>query len=66
MATFICPMHADIRESASADCPKCGMKLVLADSRFPLLAHMMGRPVHLAAMIALMLALMAGAMMLMR
>src|SRR5947199_10254785 len=49
MATFICPMHADIRESASADCPKCGMKLVLADSRFPLLAHMMGRPVHLVA-----------------
>jgi hypothetical protein len=66
MTTFICPMHADVRESASADCPKCGMKLVPADSRFPLLAHMMGRPVHLAAMIALMLALMAAAMMLMR
>jgi hypothetical protein len=59
-------MHADVRESAPADCPKCGMKLVAADSRFPLLAHMMSRPLHLAAMIVLMLAVMAGAMMLMR
>jgi hypothetical protein len=66
VTTFICPMHAEVRESAPADCPKCGMKLVASDSRFPLLAHLLGRPWHLAAMIALMVALMAGAMMLMR
>ena len=66
MATFICPMHTDVRESAAADCPKCGMKLVAADSRFPLLAHMTSRPWHLAAMIVVMLGLMAAAMMLMR
>ena len=42
------------------------MKLVPADSRFPLLAHMLGRPWHLAAMIVVMLGLMAAAMMLMR
>ena len=59
-------MHVDVRESAEANCPKCGMKLLPEDSRFALLKHMASRPLHVAAMITLMLGIMAAAMMLMR
>jgi heavy metal-binding protein len=27
-------MHADVRESAAAECPKCGMKLLPEGTRF--------------------------------
>ena len=59
-------MHGDVRESAAAACPKCGMTLLPEDTRFALLKHMASRPLHLAAMVVLMLAIMAAAMMLMR
>jgi hypothetical protein len=64
MATYVCPMHADIRESGAGKCPVCGMSLVAEGTRFALLKHMASNPLHLAIMVAAMLALMAAAMML--
>jgi hypothetical protein len=57
-------MHADIRMAEAGKCPKCGMSLVPADARFPLLQHMASNPVMLAVMLAAMFAVMAAAMML--
>jgi hypothetical protein len=45
---------------------KCGMNLLPESIRFALLRHMMSNPVHLLVMAAVMLALMAAAMMMMR
>jgi hypothetical protein len=42
------------------------MSLVPEGTRFALLHHMLGNPLHLAVMAAVMIAIMAGAMMLMR
>lgn len=33
LATYVCPMHADVTASAPGDCPKCGMALVRRDAR---------------------------------
>lgn len=66
MAAYFCPMHPDVRSAGAGKCPVCGMGLAREDARFPLLAHLLGNPLHLAAMVALMLVLMAGAMMLLR
>jgi len=66
MTTYTCPMHADVRESGAAECPKCGMKLLPEGTRFALFKHMASRPLQLAAMIIVMLGIMAAAMMLMR
>lgn len=62
----ICPMHAKVREAQPAACPKCGMRLLLEGARFALFRHMASRPLHLAVMLSVMLALMAAAMLLMR
>jgi len=45
---------------------KCGMNLLPEGTRFAMLRHMMSNPVHLLVMAAVMLALMAAAMMMMR
>jgi hypothetical protein len=66
MATYSCPMHGDVHESAAANCPKCGMRLLPEGTRFALFQHMASRPLHVIAMIALMAVLMAVAMMLTR
>jgi hypothetical protein len=66
MATYICPMHAEVCQSGAGKCPICGMSLVPEGSRFPMLRHMLSRPLHVAVMIALMAGAMAAAMMLMR
>ena len=63
---YICPMHSHVKQSTPGNCPTCGMPLVPENARFALLQHMLGKPVHLAVMIVVMLALMAVAMMLMR
>ena len=60
---YLCPMHSDVRELAAGKCPHCGMPLVPEGTRFGLLRHMFGSPLHVAAMAALMLAVMAAAMM---
>lgn len=34
MASYICPMHPEVRESEPGSCPKCGMNLVLEGVKF--------------------------------
>ena len=63
---YLCPMHSDVRQANPGKCPKCGMDLLPEGTRFALLRHMIGNPLHLVVMAALMVALMAAAMMLMR
>ncbi len=63
---YTCPMHSDIRQPNPGKCPKCGMDLLPEGARFGLLRHMISSPLHLAIMAAVMVALMAAAMMLMR
>ena len=62
---YICPMHSDVRQSASGKCPRCGMALIPENTRFALLRHMFGSPLHIAIMAAVMVAIM-GAVMTMR
>ena len=62
---YICPMHSDVRQSASGKCPRCGMALIPENTRFALLRHMFGSPLHIAIMAAVMVAIM-GAVMMMR
>lgn len=63
---YICPMHSDVRQSASGKCPRCGMALVPEKNRrFALLRHMFGSPLHIVSMAAVMVAIM-GAVMMMR
>ena len=64
-AAYICPMHTDVRQSTSGKCPKCGMVLVPENTRFALLRHMFGSPLHIIIMAAVMVAIM-GAVMMMR
>jgi Heavy metal binding domain len=64
-ATYLCPMHPDVRETIAGKCPKCGMDLVPQGTRFALLRHMVGSPSHLVIMAALMVAAMAAAMIMM-
>jgi Heavy metal binding domain len=63
---YLCPMHSDVRQNGPGKCRKCGMDLLPEGTRFGLLRHMFNSPLHIGIMAALMLALMAGAMMLMR
>ena len=62
---YICPMHSDVRQPLPGKCPKCGMALVPENTRFAL-RHMASNPLHVVVMAAIMVALMAAAMMLMR
>lgn len=64
MAGYFCPMHASVHSSERGSCPVCGMALVRADSRFPLLHHVFTDPLHLAAMVLLLALLMGVAMVL--
>jgi hypothetical protein len=38
-ATYTCPMHADVVQSAPGECPKCGMRLVKRPSSGGLAPH---------------------------
>jgi len=62
---YVCPMHADARSEAPGKCPHCKMSLVAEGTRFAVLRHMLSNPLHIAAMVALMAALMFAAMKLM-
>jgi len=66
VAVYICPMHSDVHQAGPGKCPKCGMDLVPEGARFGLLRHMISSPLQSAVMGALMLALMAAAMMMLR
>jgi Heavy metal binding domain len=63
---YTCSMHSDVHEAAPGKCPHYGMALVPEGARFALLRHMLGSPRHVAIMLAVMAALMAAAMMMMR
>ena len=63
---YVCPMHSEVRQSGPGKCPNCGMELLPEGTRFGLLRHMISNPLHLVVMAAVMVALMAAAMMLMR
>jgi hypothetical protein len=63
---YTCPMHSDVRQVGPSKCPKCGMDLLAEGTRFALLRHMAGKPMHLVVMTAVMVALMAAAMMMLR
>jgi len=65
-AAYVCPMHADVRQSEPGKCPKCGMELLSEGTRFGLLRHMISSPLHIAVMVAVMVVAMATAMMMMR
>jgi hypothetical protein len=63
---FTCPMHRDVRQQGPGKCPKCGMALLAEGTRFALLRHMAGKPIHLTLMLTVMLVLMATVMMMLR
>ena len=63
MSYYVCPMHSYVRQPGAGKCPKCGMELLPEGTRFALLRHMASDPLHLALMVAAMLAVMAAAMM---
>jgi heavy metal-binding protein len=65
-AIYFCPMHSDVRQQGPGKCPKCGMDLLPEGTRFGMLRHMFSSPLHIGIMAAVMLAIMAAAMMLMR
>jgi len=63
---YSCTMHSDVRQNEPGKCPSCGMPLMPENARFGLLRHILGNPRHLVIMAAVMVALMAAAMMLVR
>jgi hypothetical protein len=65
-AAYICPMHPGVRQAQPGRCPTCGMNLVPEGARFKFLRHMFGSPMHIAVMAAIMIAVMASAMMMLR
>jgi Heavy metal binding domain len=65
-AGYFCPMHTSVHQPSPGKCSKCGMDLIADGTRFGLLRHMMSNPLHLIMMVAVMVAIMAAAMMMMR
>jgi hypothetical protein len=63
MPTYICPMHADVRQPGPGKCPKCGMELLAEGTRFAMLRHIARSPLMLAVMAAIMVVVMALIMM---
>jgi Heavy metal binding domain len=63
---YTCPMHPEVRQQIPGTCSKCGMALMLEGTRFGMIRHMISNPLHLAIMVAVMIALMAVGMMIMR
>lgn len=62
-ATYLCPMHADVRQPGPGKCPRCGMDLLPEGTRFGMLRHMAKSPVMFAVMAVTMLVVMALIMM---
>jgi len=60
---YVCPMHADARSTIPGKCPHCNMALIQEGAKFAILRHMLSSPLHIAIMLAVMLALMGVAMM---
>ena len=52
-SSYICPMHADVRQPGPGRCPSCGMALVPEGARFGLFQHLRGNLVHVIAVVLL-------------
>lgn len=63
---YTCPMHPAVRLPGPGKCPHCGMDLMPEGTRLALVRHMLGNPLHVLAMVALMIAVMAIVMMVIR
>lgn len=63
---YYCPMHRDAHGVDGGRCPHCHMDLLPEGSRFGLVRHLLGNPLHLGVMIAIMLGLMAALMLIPR
>jgi Heavy metal binding domain len=63
---YTCPMHKEVRQPGPGKCPHCGMALLPEGTRFAIVRHMLSSPMHIAVMAAVMVALMAAAMMMLR
>ena len=48
---YFCPMHTSVRQAGPGKCSACGMDLVPEGTRFGLLRHMAGSPLHLGVML---------------
>lgn len=59
---YYCPMHSDVHGIDGGKCPHCKMDLIAEGTRFGTVRHMLGNPLHFAAMVAAMLAAMAALM----
>jgi len=59
-------MHKTVRQTKPGPCPVCGMALVPEGTRFAIVRHMLSSPKHIAVMGAVMVALMATVMVMMR
>jgi len=55
---YLCPMHPEVRQPGGGKCPKCGMALVAEAARFGMLRHVIGNPLMLTIMAAVMTAIM--------
>ena len=63
---YTCPMHPAVRQAAPGACPTCGMALLPEGTRFAIVRHMLSSPMHIAIMAVVMVAIMAGLMMMLR
>ena len=63
--TYVCPMHAEVREASPGKCPKCGMALMHEGTPFALLRHLASRPWMSLVMVVIMVAIMWAIMSLM-
>ena len=59
-------MHHTVRQATPGACPTCGMALLPEGTRFAIVRHMLSSPMHIAVMAAVMVAIMAVLMMMMR
>ena len=62
---YYCPMHSDVHGVDGGKCPHCNMELIPEGTRLGFVRHMLGNPLHLIVMAAIMLAVMAAIMMMM-
>jgi hypothetical protein len=63
---YLCPMHPEVRQPNPAKCPKCGMDLLPEGTRFGMIRHVAKSPLMLFIMGAIMVAIMAAVMTMMR
>jgi len=58
-ASYVCPMHPEVRQPNPGKCPSCGMDLLPEGTRFAMLRHMAKSPMMLIIMFVVMVVIMA-------